>query len=118
MPGRLYEKKGVKKAAYLREGREGVVPRPKSFSSLDIFLKERRVELADFLADTTEVARPMDRQVEEPMEVDGEGDGEADDGSDLEDELEDQLAESGDEDLDDTESGDEDLGGTDDGVLF
>ena len=52
------------------------------------------------------------------MEVDGEGDGEADDGSDLEDELEDQLAESGDEDLGDTESGDEDLGGTDDGVLF
>ena len=72
MPGRLYEKKGVKKAAYLREGREGVVPRPKSFSSLDIFLKERRIELADFLADTTEVARPMGNQVpEEAMEVDG-----------------------------------------------
>ena len=52
------------------------------------------------------------------MEVDGEGGGEADEDSDLEDEPKDQLAESGDEDLCDTESGDGDLGDTDDGDLF
>ena len=40
VPGRLYEKTGVKKAAYLREEREGAVPRPKSFSSLDIFFSD------------------------------------------------------------------------------
>ena len=107
VPGRLYEKTGVKKAAYLREEREGAVPRPKSFSSLDIFLKERRLELADFLAETTEVAQPMGKQVvEEDMEVDGEEGGGEDEVSDLEDEL-DQLADSAGEDLSDIDDDDE-----------
>lgn len=100
MPGRVYEKTGLKKAGYLREDRVGGVPRPRSFSSLDIFLKERRVELGDFLADTTEVERPLDRQVteEEPMEVD---DDEEEDSSDLENGLDDQLGESAEEDISD-----------------
>ena len=99
MPGRVYEKTGLKKAGYLREDRVGGVPRPKSFSSLDIFLKERRVELGDFLADTTEVERPLDRQVteEEPMDVDED----SSDGSDLENGLDDQLSESAEEDISD-----------------
>ena len=99
MPGRVYEKTGLKKAGYLREDRVGGVPRPKSFSSLDIFLKERRVELGDFLADTTEVERPLDRQVteEEPMDIDED----SSDGSDLENGLDDQLSESAEEDISD-----------------
>jgi len=74
----------VARSGRLREEREGAVPRPKSFSSLDIFLKERRLELADFLAETTEVAKPMGKQVdEEAMEVDGEEGGGEDEVSDL-----------------------------------
>ena len=108
MPGRLYEKKGVKKAGYLREERDGPCPRPKSFASLDIFLKERRIELADFLADTTEVARPMGNQVpEEAMEVDGEDSGEEDEVGDVEDDLDEQLAESAGEDISDIDDDDE-----------
>ena len=96
-----------KKMAYLREEREGTVPRPKSFARLDHFLKERRVELGDFLADTTEVAQPMGKQVvEEDMEVDGEEGGGEDEVSDLEDEL-DQLADSAGEDLSDIDDDDE-----------
>jgi len=76
----------VARSGRLREEREGAVPRPKSFSSLDIFLKERRLELADFLAETTEVAQPMGQVVEvveEAMEVDGEEGGGEDEVSDL-----------------------------------
>lgn len=53
MPGRTYSKKVSAKTQYLREDRlDGV---PLSFTKLDVFLKTRRVELADFLLDTTEV---------------------------------------------------------------
>ena len=79
MPGRLYEKKGPTKVAYLREERDGGVPQ--SFARLDLFLKERRVELGDFLADTTEVAASEGRQaVVEPMDIDEVEDEEASDG--------------------------------------
>ena len=103
MPGRVYEKKGPKKVAYLREEREGGVP--KSFSRLDLFLKERRVELEDFLADTTEVAAPESRHdVVELMDI-----GEVEDGedSDREQGPEGDLDESVDEDLSDLDEEDE-----------
>ena len=97
--GRVYEKKGPTKVAYLREEREGGVP--KSFSRLDLFLKERRVELGDFLAETTEVAGPQSGHASpEPMEVD-EAEDEEEQGP------EGHLDESVDEDLSDLDEDDE-----------
>ena len=53
MPGRTYVKKVSAKTQYLREDRlDGV---PLSFKKMDVFLKTRRLELSDFLLDTTEV---------------------------------------------------------------
>jgi hypothetical protein len=81
--------------AYLREEREAGVP--KSFSRLDLFFKERRVELADFLNETTEVAASDGRQrVDEALEVE---DSEEEIGP--EDYLLESAAESADEDLSD-----------------
>ena len=95
----VYEKKGPTKVAYLREERVARVP--KSFSKLDLFLKERRVELEDFLLETTEVAAPEGRQhMDEPMEVEAE-DSEGEMGS------EEHLCDSADEDLSDLDEEEE-----------
>ena len=103
VPGRVYEKKGPKKVAYLREEREGGVP--KSFSRLDLFLKERRVELEDFLADTTELAGLESRHAPaDPMDIDEVENGED---SDQEQGPEGYLDESADEDLSDLDEEDE-----------
>ena len=103
MPGRVYEKKGPTKVAYLREEREGGVPQ--SFARLDLFLKERRVELEDFLADTTEVAASEGRQVvAEPMDIDEVEDEEASDGEQGPDGY---LDESVDENISDLDEEDE-----------
>ena len=51
--GRTYEKKDSKK--YLPEDREDGVP--VSFARLDLFLKERRLELCDFVKATEEKER-------------------------------------------------------------
>ena len=71
MPGRTYSKKVSAKTQYLREDRlDGV---PLSFTKLDVFLKTRRVELADFLLDTTEVeagSRVGQAETEMDTEVD------------------------------------------------
>ena len=100
MPGRLYEIKVPNKVKYLREEREGGVP--KSFSKLEVFLKERRVELQDFLDETTEVeASPGDA-----MET-GEVETEEDSDNDLEEGPEDHLDDSPDEYYSDDEGEDE-----------
>ena len=64
VPGRTYDKKAGKNVGHLREEREGGVPR--SFQKLESFLKVRRLELADFLMETT--------KEEVAMDVSGRGD--------------------------------------------
>ena len=102
----VYEKKGPTKVAYLREERVARVP--KSFSKLDLFLKERRVELEDFLLETTEVAAPEGRQhMDEPME--GEAEDSEVEAEDSEGEMgsEEHFGDSADEDLSDLDEEEE-----------
>ena len=104
MPGRLYEIKVSSKVKYLREERDRGVPR--SFSKLEMFLKERRLELQDFLDDTTEVAAsPGDAMETEDIETEVDGDGDGD--GDLEEGPEDHLDDSADEDYSDDGEEDE-----------
>ena len=64
LAGRTYRKKVSKSSVYLREERTATGV-PESFSSLDKWLKERRVELSDFVDATTETSASVSRFVDD-----------------------------------------------------